>query len=71
MAPEVISESEYNQSADLWSLGIVAIELAVGEPPLSDLHPMTAMFKIPSNPPPQLPGPQVLRFRRLKLNGIF
>jgi serine/threonine-protein kinase 24/25/MST4 len=56
MAPEVITESAYDQRADIWSLGIVAIELALGEPPHSNVHPMTAMFKIPSDPAPKLPN---------------
>ena len=59
MAPEVLTgeAAAYSVSADVWSLGVTAIEIAEGAPPLARLHPLRAILLIPSRAPPALARP--------------
>ncbi|KAG5481952.1 hypothetical protein LSCM1_05664 [Leishmania martiniquensis] len=54
MAPEALTEKDYDSRADMWSLGITTIELAEGQPPYLGMHIARAVFFIPLNDPPTL-----------------
>jgi hypothetical protein len=53
MAPEIISRLPYGTEVDIWSLGIMIIEMIDGEPPYFDQPPLQAMRFIRDMPPPR------------------
>jgi len=57
MAPEIILEKGYDQTVDIWAIGITTIEMIEGRPPLYEMNPMRAIFSIPTREPPRLTDP--------------
>uniref|UniRef100_A0A8C1ZZF9 non-specific serine/threonine protein kinase n=1 Tax=Cyprinus carpio TaxID=7962 RepID=A0A8C1ZZF9_CYPCA len=71
MAPEVISKSPYGTEVDVWSLGIMLVEMVDGEPPYFSETPVAAMKRLRDEPAPTVRNLHQVRGKPLHATDLL